>query len=135
MQDSSFQTTKMNFERKKYEQILTKISFLDLEKPQEERRYSYNYEGILPFVFFFKYLALKPEENNAGNASNFTRLKLWLPDTIVLNERNDLPPMWFYTSEDGYVYRTDSFGLKNVVTKLSNYASPDELVAVLKKVS
>ena len=121
------------FERKKYEQLLAKVSFLDLEKPQEERRYNYNYEGMLPYVFFFKYLAQKPDDT-LPTSSKYTRLKLWLPDTIVLNERNDLPPMWFYTSEDGYVYRTDTFTIKNVVTKLSNYASPDELVAVIKKV-
>jgi LMBR1 domain-containing protein 1 len=40
--------------------------------------------------------------------------------------------MWFYTAPDGYVYRTDAFNSKNVSTKLSNYASPDELVAVIK---
>lgn len=128
------QTKRHTFERKKYEQILSKICFLDVENPQEERRYNYNYEGMLPYVFFYKYLAQKPDENGSSSVSNYTRLKLWLPDTIVLNERNDLPPMWFYTSEDGYVYRTDCFTIKNVVTKLSNYASPDELVAVLKKV-
>ena len=123
------------FERKKYEQLLAKISYVDVEKPPEERRYNYNYEGMLPYVFFYKYLAKKPDETiNNCSSSNYTRLKLWLPDTIVLNEKNDLPLMWFYTSEDGYVYRTDSFSLKNVVTKLSNYASPDELVAVIKKV-
>ena len=31
-----------------------------------------------------------------------------LPDTIVINDR-DLPPMWFYSSADGYVYRSDKF--------------------------
>lgn len=123
-----------SYDRKKYEQILSKISYLDLEKPLEERKYNYSYEGILPYVFFFKYLARKTDENNFGSDSLYTRLKLWLPDTIVLNEKNDLPPMWFYTSEDGYVYRTDTFSMKNIVSKLSNYASPEELVAVLKKV-
>ncbi len=38
--------------------------------------------------------------------------------------------MWLYSSEDGYVYRADIFTGKNVATKLGNYASPDELVAV-----
>lgn len=45
-----------------------------------------------------------------------------------------MQPMWFYSQLDGYVYRTDTFNLKNISTKLSNYASPDELVAVIKKV-
>lgn len=66
----------------------------------------------MPFCHFFKYLAPKSDENMNLSSSNYTRLRLWLPDNIVLNERNDLPPMWFYTSEDGYVYRTDSLQLK-----------------------
>lgn len=131
--ESNNEANRSSYERKKYDQVLSKISYLDLEKPPEERKYNYSYEGLLPYVFFFKYLAPKPSENFSSD-NLYTRLKLWLPDTIVLNERNDLPPMWFYTSEDGYVYRTDSFTIKNAVTKLTNYASPEELVAVLKKV-
>jgi len=42
--------------------------------------------------------------------------------------------MWFYSNEYGYVYRTDNFDRKNVTTKLGNYTSPDELVAVVKTV-
>lgn len=42
--------------------------------------------------------------------------------------------MWFYSSPEGVVYRTDLFTSKSVAAKLSNYASPDELVAVVKKV-
>ena len=56
-----------------------------------------------------------------------------LPDTIILNDR-DCPGMWFYSSSDGYVYRTDSFIQRNVLTKYNEYATHDnELVAVLKK--
>ena len=93
----------------------------------------------MPFVFFFKYLAKKPPSNIDGNPvkeSTINRLKLWIPDTIVLHEK-DLPAMWFYSSLDGFVYRTDiePVHYMKVVSKLSNYASPDELVAVFKKVS
>lgn len=42
--------------------------------------------------------------------------------------------MWFYSNEFGYVFRTDNFDRKNVTTKLGNYTSPDELVAVVKTV-
>ena len=42
--------------------------------------------------------------------------------------------MWFYSSEEGYVFRSDLFNFKSVVAKLSNFAGPDELVAVFKKV-
>ena len=57
-----------------------------------------------------------------------------MPDTIVLND-SDLPPFWMYSSPEGFVFRTDTFTSKNVSTKLANYASPDELVAVIKKVN
>jgi hypothetical protein len=60
-------------------------------------------------------------------------LKIFIPDTIVVND-NDLPPMWFYSSQEGYVYRTDLFNYKNVAAKLSKNAHPDEIVAVFKKV-
>ena len=42
--------------------------------------------------------------------------------------------MWFYSNTDGFVFRTDVTNFKNVSTKLANYASPDELVAVIKKI-
>ena len=117
--------------KRKHEILLNKISFLDLpDSRPEERKYKYNYEGMLPYLFFFKYLARKPH----GMESTVNRLKLWLPDTIVLNERGELPPMWFYSSNDGYVYRTDNFNAKQIINKLSNYSSADELVAILKKV-
>ena len=61
------------------------------------------------------------------------RLKIWLPDTIVINDSNS-PPMWFYSSEAGYVYRADLFNSKNVIAKLCSYSADDELVTVLKRV-
>lgn len=51
-----------------------------------------------------------------------------------MNERCDLPAMWFYTSEDGYVNRSDTFDARNIITKLGSYSSSEELVGVLKKV-
>lgn len=64
--------------------------------------------------------------------STLGRLKLWIPDTIVVND-SGLPEMWFYTSEEGYVYRTDSFNSKNVIAKLGRNAYEQELVCVIKK--
>ena len=117
--------------KRKHEILLNKISFLEAaETRPEDRKYKYNFEGIMPYIFFFKFLARKPH----GIESTINRLKLWLPDTIVLNERGELPPMWFYSSNDGYVYRTDNFNAKQIINKLSNYSSADELVALLKKV-
>ena len=37
---------------------------------------------------------------------------MWIPDTIVLNDL-DLNAIWFYSSADGYVYRSDSFTSRN----------------------
>lgn len=51
------------------------------------------------------------EENNSKQ-----KLKLWIPDTIILNDK-DLTAMWFYSSEDGYVYRTDTFTARNAISK------------------
>ena len=41
--------------------------------------------------------------------------------------------MWFYSGVDGYVYRQDNFIDRNITSKLCNYTSPDELVALQKK--
>ena len=119
------------YQRKKYEEVLEKISFLDVvAKNKDRRRYEYP-EDFRPFVFFFKFLARRPDVDNSS--SNLHRLRLWLPDTILTSD-GDNPSMWLYTSQDGYVHRTDNFTAKNITSKLGSFASPDELVAVLKKV-
>jgi len=120
---------RVNYQKRKYEELLQKISFLDGHLRQEERKYDYP-DDFRPFVFFFKFLARRPDVDNS--TSNLNRLKLWLPDTILTSD-GDNPPMWLYTSQDGYVHRTDNFSAKNITNKLGSFASPDELVAVLKK--
>jgi len=50
----------------------------------------------------------------------------------VLND-GEIPMYWLYSNPQGYLFRTDTFTSKNVISKLANYTSPDELVAVLKK--
>ena len=127
---SVFRRQRYEEAKRKHEILMNKISFLDLDSRIEERKYKYNYEAIMPFIFFFKFLARKPR----GNETTINRLKLWIPDTIVFNERGELPPMWFYSSNEGFIYRTDNFSSKQIVNKLSNYSSTDELVAILKKV-
>lgn len=118
--------------KRKYDILLTKIAFNDLHLPTKQRKYDYSAdEKLRPLVYFFKYLARKPEPTVQQQQSNINRLKIWIPDTIVFND-GDLPPMWFYSNEQGYVKRTDTFVSKNIATKLGNYASPDELVALVK---
>ena len=81
----------------------------------------------MPSLFFYKLFAKKQENVN----NDKYRLKLWLPDTVVFNDEDQ--PIWLYSGLDGYVYRTDNFYAKNVMNKLANYTSTDELVAVIKK--
>lgn len=64
---------------------------------------------------------------------NSSMLKLWIPDTIISAD-GDYPPMWFYSSDDGYVFRTDNFIAKNIENKIAGFGNTDELVGVLKKV-
>ena len=61
------------------------------------------------------------------------RLKVWIPDTIVWNDLDQ--PFWLYSNEKGEVWRTDDFSTngKEVVTKLTNFSSSNELVCVLKR--
>lgn len=76
-------------------------------------------------------MARRPDSEQS-NQSIINRLQLWVPDTIILNDR-EMPNYWLYSDHRGYVFRTDTFTSKNVVSKLANYTSPDELVAVIKK--
>lgn len=115
--------------KKKYDQLLQKVEFF--EHDQFERTYIYE-KGLIPYIYFWKALARKPEGTEQQIKSTINRLKIWVPDTIVLGDE-DLPPMWFYSSPEGFVYRTDTFTKKHISAKLSNYSSPDELVAVFKK--
>lgn len=87
----------------------------------------------MPYVFFFKYMARKPDGPEDKQKSAPNRLKIWLPDTLVFND-GDLPAMWFYTSQSGHVFRADSFNKRNIIQKFGEHCSPDELVCVLKKV-
>jgi hypothetical protein len=48
----------------------------------------------------------------------------------VLND-GELAPFWIYSSEDGYVYRADSVGPRDVQRKLGGNSPPEELTAVI----
>lgn len=58
------------------------------------------------------------------------KLKLWMPDTIVLQDGN---PMWIYSSTEGYVFRTETFIDQHILNKIGNMENKDELIAVLKR--
>jgi hypothetical protein len=52
---------------------------------------------------------------------------------VVYNELEN--PFWVYSNEAGVVWRTDQFNQKTITSKLGNFSSSNELVAVLKKSS
>ena len=94
-----------------------------------DKRYKYSVDTFMPYLFFFKYLAKRCYDES----DKHMKLKMWIPDTIVLNDK-DLPAMWFYSSTDGYVYRTDSFTNRNAIDKfLEGSQNPNELIGVSKK--
>lgn len=59
-----------------------------------------------------------------------SRLKVWMPDTIVYHDLES--NYWLYSNEACVVWRTDNFNFKTVSSKLSNFCSDNELVAIFK---
>jgi hypothetical protein len=55
---------------------------------------------------------------------------VWTPDTIVYHDIEN--NFWLYSNEACVVWRTDNFNFKTVSSKLSNFCSENELVAVFK---
>ncbi|CAK83163.1 unnamed protein product (macronuclear) [Paramecium tetraurelia] len=113
--------------KRKYEQLLAQVNLI-YDEDAKDHQYTVDFQR---FIHFYKFLARRPDSEQS-NQSIVNRLQLWVPDTIVLNDR-EMPNYWLYSDSRGYVFRTDAFTSKNVVSKLANYTSPDELVAVVKK--
>lgn len=78
---------------------------------------------VMPCGFFWRHLA---KNNQQG-------VQCWIPDTLVLND-GDVSTCWMYSNSKGYVEKNTNASLKEFINKLSLFSSPDELVAVLKKV-
>jgi len=119
------QKVKKNYSRRKYEKLLKNLTFVN--EDDSDSKYKYNFFGILPYVFFFKYLAKTNVEDEKTEC-----LKLNLPDTILINEE-DYPPTWLYTSKSGFVHKTENFLLKDILERFGILENPDELVSVLKR--
>ena len=84
----------------------------------------------MPYIYFYKLLAKKPNEEIKDVREN--RIKMNIPDTIVSGEK-DCSAFWLYTSEEGYIYRADSFSHQTITEKFFSENNPDEIVAVIKK--
>ncbi len=81
---------------------------------------------------FFKYLAVKPDlEQDLMNAGkDIKRLKLNVPDTIVLNDNDS--SYWVYTDIDGCVRRTRFYD-GDVIDKFKSQVNDEnEVIAIYK---
>lgn len=84
-------------------------------------------ENFLPSVFFFKFLAPKSDVKDPKRS----KLKLYIPDTIVLNDIET--NYWMYTDINGYVSKNE---LNSDAAVLEKFKSPTndnlELLGVSK---
>lgn len=71
---------------------MNKISYTDDPEGHTAKKYNYNQESMLPFLYFYKLLALRPCDKNHKN-----KLKINIPDTVIFNDK-DSPLMWIFTN-------------------------------------
>ena len=86
------------------------LNCLSLEKInfQFDEYGEYPDDSFQPSIFFFKFLANKPDyekENSEKGKPPKARLKLYIPDTIILNDLDT--NYWIYTDIEGYVSRIE----------------------------
>lgn len=85
-------------------------------------------ETFHPSVFFFKFLAMKPDLE--GKKSSH-KLKLFIPDTIIFNDIDS--NYWIYTDVEGHVVRTESFNDADIIEKFKSPTNDEnELIGVSK---
>ena len=86
-----------------------------------------------PSIFFFKFLANKPDyekENSEKGKPPKARLKLYVPDTILLNDLDT--NYWIYTDIEGYVTRVEEID-SDVIEKFKSIEKDEnELIGVSK---
>ena len=99
---------------------------------QFEEYGNYPDDSFQPSIFFFKFLAIKPdlEKENASVGKASPKLRLFIPDTIVLNDL-DLN-YWIYTDINGYVTRIDETDADVVEKFKSADKDENELIGVSK---
>jgi hypothetical protein len=72
---------------RKYDQLLEKILFLDHHLPQNERRYVYSTDTLMPYIYFFKLMAKRPYDNFESENDKKQRLKLWVQFIVSVDPR------------------------------------------------
>ena len=90
-------------------------------------------DSFQPSIFFFKFLANKPDyekENSEKGKPPKARLKLYIPDTIILNDLDT--NYWIYTDIEGYVSRIEEVD-SDVIEKFRSLDKDEnELIGVSK---
>ena len=90
-------------------------------------------DNFQPSIFFFKFLANKPDyekENFEKGKPPKARLKLYVPDTIILNDLDT--NYWIYTDIEGYVVRAEEID-SDVIEKFRSIEKDEnELIGVSK---
>ena len=119
------------------QQQITKeyLNVLSIEKInfQFEEYGDYIDDNFQPSIFFFKFLANKPDyekENSEKGQPPKARLKLYVPDTIILNDLDT--NYWIYTDIEGYVVRVEEID-SDVIEKFRSIEKDEnELIGVSK---
>lgn len=99
---------------------------------QFEEYGDYPDDSFQPSIFFFKFLAIKPdlEKENQEKGKVSSKLQLYVPDTIVMNDL-DLN-YWVYTDINGYVTRIDETDADVIEKFRSEEKDDNELIGVSK---
>ena len=111
------------------------LNCLSLEKInfQFDEYGEYPDDSFQPSIFFFKFLANKPDyekENSEKGKPPKARLKLYIPDTIILNDLDT--NYWIYTDIEGYVSRIEEVD-SDVIEKFRSLDKDEnELIGVSK---
>ena len=99
---------------------------------QFEEYGEYPNDDFQPSIYFFKFLANKPDyekENQEKGKVCTSKLKLFIPDTIVLNDLDT--NYWIYTDIEGNVNRIEESD-NEVIEKFKPQNDKNELIAVSK---
>ena len=99
---------------------------------QFEEYGEYPNDDFQPSIYFFKFLCNKPDyekENQERGKICTSKLKLFIPDTIVLNDLDT--NYWIYTDIEGNVNRVEESD-NDVIEKFKPKNDKNELIAVSK---
>jgi LMBR1 domain-containing protein 1 len=116
---------------KKGKEFYNKLS-LERINFQFEEYGEYPNDDFQPSIYFFKFLANKPDyekENQEKGKACTSKLKLFIPDTIVLNDLDT--NYWIYTDIEGFVNRIEESD-NEVIEKFKPQNDKNELIAVSK---